>query len=489
MAPISVNRLLVTAILIAACSKPQGKRTDAGVGVQTDTGVGVQTDAGADLRMDVDVDVGAGAIMVTPDHCPSEREPIGGKIYAETAYTKATPDKVWPVAVWLRANSLPAVPDCPGDSARDARCAARDAALIERQHLNVQEVTCALNVLGDRIVDAQPLWYELPYHLTSGEPVPVGLGVGLLLTGPQIVLLAAHPFVEAIQPAPGTVPGSGFGAPGAPDECPTASEDPTPKLSRLTQIQGKGRQPALIALDVSERVLPAAGDRERAILNTRQITCVKRRIDARVAEAAPNVSYNGAAGSLDVFPPFGQAAAVTTVIGRGLTWDDAVGLASHPYIAEIWTFDGLQYEPTKPGCPPDLGAPIPTVACTDQREPQEAIDGKFAAAQRAQLESATTRPIDVGIMLSGGAVICPAPACSVPPCPGLTSYEQRWTDENAASQRCVRDLITSVGGTSKPDVLWIINGFYASLTWDQIKAVAAYPQVTSIEPSSSAPPP
>jgi len=52
------------------------------VGVQTDTGVGVQTDAGADLRMDVDVDVGAGAIMVTPDHCPSEREPIGGKIYA-----------------------------------------------------------------------------------------------------------------------------------------------------------------------------------------------------------------------------------------------------------------------------------------------------------------------------------------------------------------------------------------------------------------------
>src|SRR5262245_35986588 len=96
--------------LLAACSKPQGKRTDAGI--ETDTGVGIQTDAGADLQTH-----DAGAIMVAPGRCPSEREPIAGKIYAEAAYL-ATTDDVWPVAVWLRAASLPAVPDCPGDSAR-----------------------------------------------------------------------------------------------------------------------------------------------------------------------------------------------------------------------------------------------------------------------------------------------------------------------------------------------------------------------------------
>jgi hypothetical protein len=110
-------------------------------------------------------------------------------------------------------------------------------------------------------------------------------------------------------------------------------------------------------------------------------------------------------------------------MGQGLTWDEALLLAAHPYVADIWTFDGLQFDPPPPaGCPPDLNAPIPMVPCTDQREP---TNGKFFDDQRAQLEAATS-PIDVSIMLSGGATVCPAPQCSVPPCPALAKYMSRW---------------------------------------------------------------
>jgi hypothetical protein len=403
------------------------------------------------------------------------------------AFFEATPDSVWAVAVWLRPSSLPVVPDCPGDSARDARCAERDQALTERQLLNVQEVNCALGVLSDRVTNLAALWYELPYHLTTGAPVPIGFSLRLLLTGPQIALLASHPFVERIEPAPGTVPGSGIAPPAPPDDCPTSSDDPGPKLSRLVQIQGKGRQPALIDLDVSERVLPASGDWERTILNTREATCIKRRVDAIVTEASPRIGYQSIrVGSAGALPPVGQSSVVTLVVGQGLTWDEAMLLAAHPYVASIWTFDGLQYEPPPPpGCPPDLDAPVPAVACTDEREP---IDGKFFDAQRAQLEAATS-PVGVGIMLSGGATVCPTSQCSVPPCPDLVKFTERWKAENTASQRCVRDLIASLGGTSSPEVFSGINVFFASLTWEQMRAVAAYPQVKSLERASGSPPP
>ena len=63
------------------------------------------------------------------------------------------------------------------------------------------------------------------------------------------------------------------------------------------------------------------------------------------------------------------------------------------------------------------------------------------------------------------------------------------TSENLESQRCVRDLIDDVGGSSDAESFWLVDAFVATLTWEQIQAVAASPQVVQIEPDSGGAPP
>lgn len=433
-----------------------------------------------------------GIVPVELGSCPEEREPTVNKI-AGAATFDANPDLEYPVAVWLRAASLPPVPSCPEDDGQDSRCMTRDNALMARQALNAQELNCVLDSLAARITHLSALWYELPYHLTSGAPVPIGLSFRLTLTGAQIAELAAHPFIEKIEPAPGTTPGTNLPAPSAPAECRTGMDDPTPKLDQLTQIQGKGFQPTLIDLDVSERNLPdylpceddtCTADWDRTILNTREITCVQRRIDAVVSEHSPPLTILGSMvpGPMANLPPFGQALAVTLVLGQGFTWDEAVLVAADPAVGDIRTYDGLSFDPPPPiGCPPDLTAAIPIIACTDERE---SIDGKIDAARLPELEAATS-PIDVDIMVSGGAPSCPEAACSTPPCADSSEPPSWMSAMNMASQYCVRDLITSLGGASNPEVNWLVDSFEASLTWEQIQAVAAYPTVTQVVPDSS----
>jgi hypothetical protein len=463
-------------------------------GAETSAEGGVEYGGAPDSNLDTSGTAGAtdGSVPIELGQCPTEQESTEGKIVGDTIFA-ANPDIEYSVAIWLRAGLLPRVPDCPDDITRDARCAARDDTLSERQALNVQEVNCVLSSLSDRITHLSALWYELPYHLTSGAPVPIGLSFRLILSGAQIATLASHPFVERIEPAPGTVSGSGFPVPAAPDECPANSDDAMPKLSQLTQIQGQGFQPALIDLDVSERNLPAYQpcdddactiDWERTLLNTREITCLQRNIDEIVSEVSPPLTIFGAMipGGATELPPFGQALAVTLVLGQGLTWDEAVLLAAQPAVADIRTYDGLSFDPPPPlGCPPDLNAPIPVIACTDERDP---IDSKFFPAALPVLEQATS-PLDVEITVTGGAPSCPQAACSTPPCPDASEPTPWMTAMNLASQRCVRDLITSLGGTSNPNADWLVDSFEAWLTWSQMQAVAAYPTVTSIEPSSS----
>lgn len=453
---------------------------------------GLQGATGADAEASGAAGANQGSLPVEPGTCPSGQESTDGKIVGDSIYA-VHPDIEYPVAIWLRAASLPAVPDCPGDDARDARCSTRDSVLTARQALNVQEVKCVLDTLGTRVVDMSALWYELPYHLTSGVPVPIGLAFRLILSGAQIATLAAQPFVEKIEPAPGTVPGSGFPVPSLPDECPASTDDPLPKLTQLTQIQGKGLAPSIIDLDVSERNLPAeqpcaddacTADWERTLLNTREITCLQRAIDRIVSEVSPPLTIFAfmVPGPATTLAPFDQPLAVTLALGQGVTWDEAVQLAAHPAVGDIRTYDGLSFDPPPPlGCPPDVQSPIPVVACTDQRD---TIDSKFDAAALPVLQAATS-PIDVDIMVSGGAPICPVTSCSTPPCPDTGQIISWMTDVNLASQRCVRALITSLGGTSDPGTLWLVDSFQASLTWEQIQAVAAYPQVTSIEPDSA----
>ena len=441
-----------------------------------------------------------GSAAVDAMTCPTERDGIQGKIY-HRAYLEGEPGKEHAVTVWMRQASLPTVVDCPNDTARDARCPSRDEALTERQRLNVQELDCAFGVLGARVGPLQTVWYEEAYHLTSGQPVPIGLAFNLWLSWSQIALLAQHPFVERIEPPPGGMASTGIVAPPPPPECPMQLEASTPKLNMLVSIRGQGRQPTVVEVK-DKGVLPEIAECsdgslcptalnslwERTILNTRGITCLKRRLDAVVKEQSPPVPYTGLVGSPlgTPLPPAGQPPMTVKAFGFGLTWEEATQVAEHSAVESIWTASGIQFEqPLRPGCPPDLTAPVLTVECTTTREP---TDGKISDADRMRFVQ-TSGFMEVLITVKGGGTICMLPPCSAPPCLERDSIISHWTAQNLASQRCVRELVTSLGGAGRPETLWLTDAFVATLTWDQIQLVAGHPHVKQIESNGGTPPP
>jgi hypothetical protein len=222
-------------------------------------------------------------------------------------------------------------------------------------------------------------------------------------------------------------------------------------------------------------------------LNTRQVSCVRAKMDTLVQEDSFPVNYSTLTGDplAPQLPPVSQAAVALKAFGRGLTWDEATRLAETPLIERIWTSDAIQFEQPTPGCPLDLTAPIPMVDCTTDQQP---IDAKISEADRT-LFQATTGSMQVIVSVAGGAHNCPLPACSAQPCPERDSITSRMLAENLASQRCVRDLIASVGGAADPAAMWLINAFGATLSWEQIQAVAAHPHVVRVESNGGTPPP
>ena len=124
------------------------------------------------------------------------------------------------------------------------------------------------------------------------------------------------------------------------------------------------------------------------------------------------------------------------------------------------------------------------VTCTTDQEP---IDGKISAAHRVWFET-MSGAMTVIIGAEGGAKVCPLPDCSVRPCAERDAFLDRWQAENLASQRCIRDLIVSIGGTADATA-FLGNSFAAMLTWEQIQVVAAHPHVTSVEANIPTPPP
>jgi hypothetical protein len=433
-------------------------------------------------------------VVVTIGQCPAERESAASKIYGE-ANLPTQPTAPLTATIVLRPLSQTVV-TCPGDTSSDARCAARDDSLTERSALNSQEWACiGRDIAGTGLLPpTTAVWYEVPYHLTAGRPVPVGTMVQLLMTLEQIERVAQHPFVERIEPPVGKAWAWGAGAPLPPDDCPKATDAPLAKLARLTSIQGLGLQPVVIELKdggvlhpevpcTSGTACPQSVDAlwDRTIMNTRELTCVRRWIDAQVKEVPPTVAYAVATGSIGgaVLPPFEQPTATVKAFGLGLTWDEAVGIAKHPFVESIWTTPGLAIDSAASGCPPDFNSPVAPVACPSDRE---SFDGKISAAARSALEG-SSGPQQVIVRVRGGATICALPQCpgQGQPCPERDMYTALWTAENAESQHCVRDLITQIGGTSDPAVYWIANFFNATLTWAQIQLVAAHPHVSGIE--------
>ncbi|MCU0696017.1 MAG: hypothetical protein MUC96_05770 [Myxococcaceae bacterium] len=429
-----------------------------------------------------DASEGAG-IEVRLGVCPTAREPVDGKL-AHAAYVDTHPGETHFVNVMLRSNGLPDMPACEGDERRDARCTARDQALRQRMLANAQQVSCVLD--GLTRVSVVATWYEEPFFTSEGPPGPVGLGFSIALSATQVRQLAAHPFVSRVEPAFGEARRIGVTAPNPPAGCPTQAENGASKVADARSIEGRGRRPVLI--DLKHGALPEHPIAQ-AVVNTRDVTCVRRAIDQVAQASSPSVPFGQGFGNPGTaIPPFGASLAVVKTFGAGLTWDEVQRVAQHPLVERIWTFDGLEFDQPQPGCPPDLTKPIQSVTCPAARE---SIDGKLTNDDRTRFSQAeATTKHGVVVLVRGGATICQLPTCPPPPgvCAEMDALTSRWRAENAEAQRCVRDLISSSGGTADPDVLFLVNAVSASLTWSQIQTVAAHPHVLQVQGGGSGPP-
>jgi hypothetical protein len=218
-------------------------------------------------------------------------------------------------------------------------------------------------------------------------------------------------------------------------------------------------------------------------MNARELTCVRRWIDGQVTSVPASVDYTVTMGSIGgaALPPFGQPTVAVKSFGLALTWEEAIGLAKHPFVETLWTTPGLAIASTGSGCPPDFNVPVAPVECPSDRE---SVDGKISPTARTTLEG-TSGPQNVNIRVRGGATICALPQCPGPdsPCPERDMYTTLWQAQNAESQHCVRALVSQIGGTSDPTVEWLVNFFSATLTWEQVQLVAAHPHVSGIEPA------
>ena len=128
-------------------------------------------------------------------------------------------------------------------------------------------------------------------------------------------------------------------------------------------------------------------------------------------------------------------------------------------------------------CPVDTTQPIPEPSCPSKREPLV----KWSDRDESRWTS-TSGPHRVLVRVSGGRAVCPAPTCPTRPnpCPeyeAIRRYSEEW---NWRSQRCVRALITDIGGTASEERFWVVNVISAELTWQQIQNTAMHPHVENI---------
>ncbi len=430
------------------------------------------------------------------DGCPSQREDGTSKVHLDSRFA-SMPDKTLLVAITLR-DSLPPVPSCPGATSADEACAQRDSALMERETLNRRNLRCVLEQFGPpgSVGEMTALWYELPHHLSTGRPSAIGLEFGVPTLWSQVQRVAQHPLVERVDPFPGLVQNVDAAAAEPAPGCPSGTELPLPKLERAQSIRSRGRQPVVVEIR-DEGVLPAVAScstaepceaqrnslAERAMLNRRHVTCVQRWLDASLREAPAGVSYSAVRGSFEPLPPFGQSASTLKAFGLGIDWAEAMELAKHPYVESIWSSPDLQFATATAGCPPDLQSPIHPTSCNPARESAE---GKITPVAQARFRQSVGLE-HIQISVAAGATICPLPLCPgrAEACPEREAIMARWKAENLESQRCVRGLIDALGGTSSPDVSWLVNWFDATLPGPQVEVLATHPHVLRIEPYES----
>ncbi|HEX6272290.1 MAG TPA: hypothetical protein VFZ53_04600 [Polyangiaceae bacterium] len=354
--------------------------------------------------------------------------------------------------------------------------------------------------------DLKPLYWEDPYHFSSGRPVPVVRAFRVPLTWSLVEQLARHPYVEQIDTVPGHAPVFGTQPPPPPADCPTLREHPANKLTQLQGLRGvAGRGGVAIELSL-QGIVPQApcgsggalpddcepcdafiyAEWERSIQSTRRLACLGREVDAVAGKGAIPLDYLGLEGSLCT-PSFmsGVPSMTTVATGRALTWEEAERVAAHPYVETMVPF-GSGMDPDPAGCPLDTTVPPPVPECGEVRE---ATAGKWTEESEERW-SATPDAHDVIVQVRGAARNCPT-SCPPAPnaCPSFERQQEYMSEWNWQSQRCVRELIDAVGGTATQERFWLVDMIVATLTWSQIQAVAEHPHVQTIEPESGGEPP
>jgi hypothetical protein len=442
----------------------------------------------------------APAFSVDPERCPEAGKSSAGRI-AHESYLRTHAELTHVVAVKLR--TLPgSVPSCSADD-EAATCVERDEALAGRQALNVKQFACVATAFGSSAALGGPLaaWYERALLGSDGFPVPIGTVFEARASWSQIEVVAAHPYVERIEPALGEASRIGVAAPTVPAECPAAEDPPAGKLTDVASIEGGGRLPAVIEL--TEESLPAlrpcdgdgpcddwfASGWERTIAGRRMLTCVRSFVDNVLTGPAPSVPYTTVDGVPDgpKLPPFGDVIHATLAFGLAVTWEEAREIARHPYVRRLWTSDALRTDAPPNGCPPDYESSVELPECSTI---ESDITGKFSDEARGLWESSPD-PNEVLITVLRDGELCPAPVCPVRgvQCPELREYDDRMMEEALASQHCVRELIASLGGETSAEVFVLGNSFPARLTWPQIEVVLTRPEVIQIDPAAGPPPP
>lgn len=425
-------------------------------------------------------------------NCPSTREDITTKI-AHEDYLATHPDKTHFITVKLRTLSWEN-PACNASAPRPERCPELRDTLAARQEQNRKQLECVVAAFGPRgSMEIQAVhWYETTKTDDEDFPHPIGTAFSTLALWSQIEKVAGHPYVEMIEPALGEAARLDLPAPPIMEECPQPSDEPLDKLVDAAAVEGAGRQPVVVEL--REQLLPplsSCSDEEtcdarissgwrRTIAGRRMLTCVKSFIDSNLSEAAPKVEYtnfNGILGGGGV-PPFSEPIQVTTAFGLGLTWEEVLETAKHPFVERIWTSPALSFGVLPEGCPPDYDAPVEPPLCSTAIED---TSGKYSESDQATWE-ALDGEIEVVVSIRREQSLCPRPACPgrEEQCPELDKY-QAWADEEStASQLCVRELIHFIGGTASDEVLVLGNSLSATLTWEQIQTLAAHPDVVQI---------
>ncbi|MET0384792.1 MAG: hypothetical protein ABW321_02475, partial [Polyangiales bacterium] len=434
--------------------------------------------------------------VVVSAACPTEREDGLDKVL-DLADLSAAPSGVRRAAVWLRP---PAATE--GDCHAAEGCGDEDAALRARADLLAQALRCVVQPLQQNgPLDLVPVWFDEPRRLSSGTPVPELTAFALLVDQSHLETLAAHPYVDRITAAPAASFAPRMAA--APAACPRERESPRDKLLHGPgpAVPAEARRPVIVRL-VDDGLLPAApscrdacrqADLDvmwlRTLESRRALTCVAYALDATVGAAVERLPYDAgdAYFAAAPVPPLGLPAGTLRELSTSLTAAEAEQLAAHPYVLTVT--DQLGFEPAAPTrCEPSGYAPPTECPVLD---PVQAGAGKLSAAAIDTWRN-QAGPHEVLIGLHGGAMSCPLPECPAGEreCAAATQHVAQREQENRARQACARALIAALGGQASDEVFWLINGFVATLTWEQIQIVSGHPDVRTIERNrSDAPPP